>query len=69
VLLTTLEFQWAPAAGGSQLMILVLAFVVPLEALAGLFAFLARDSGAATSHASSWAASATWRGAHSTASY
>ena len=29
-------------------MVMVLAFVVPLEALAGIFAFLARDSGAAT---------------------
>ena len=29
-------------------MTLVLAFVVPLEALSGVFAFLARDSGAAT---------------------
>jgi hypothetical protein len=29
-------------------MMLILAFVVPLELLAGVFAFLARDSGAAT---------------------
>lgn len=59
VLLTTLELQWAPAVEGRQLMILVLAFVVPLEALAGLFAFLARDSGAATgltTLAAAWAA-------------
>lgn len=48
LLLTALELQWAPVAKGGQLMVMVLAFVVPLEALAGLFAFLARDSGAAT---------------------
>lgn len=41
VLLTTLELQWAPVTEGRQLMVLVLAFVVPLEALAGLLAFLA----------------------------
>jgi uncharacterized protein len=29
-------------------MVMVLAFVAPLEVLAGVFAFLARDSGAAT---------------------
>jgi len=48
VLLSALELHWAPAAQDAQLMTLVLAFVVPLEALSGLFAFLARDSGAAT---------------------
>jgi hypothetical protein len=48
VLLTALELRWVPVTEGGQLMIMVLAFVVPLEALSGLFAFLARDSGAAT---------------------
>ena len=48
VLLTALELHWVPTAQDRQLMILVLAFVVPMEALSGLFAFLARDSGAAT---------------------
>ena len=48
VLLTALELRWVPIADTAQLAVLVLAFVVPLEALSGLFAFLARDSGAAT---------------------
>lgn len=48
VLLTTLELEWVPVTEGGQLMLLVLAFVVPMEVISGLFAFLARDSGAAT---------------------
>lgn len=48
VLLTVLELHWVPVADTAQVAVLVLAFVVPLEALSGLFAFLARDSGAAT---------------------
>lgn len=48
VLLTALELGWVPLAQDRELMVLVLAFVVPMEALSGLFAFLARDSGAAT---------------------
>jgi hypothetical protein len=48
ILLTALELSWVPPAQGSALMVMVLVFVVPLEALAGVFAFLARDSGAAT---------------------
>jgi hypothetical protein len=48
ILLTALELRWVPFYEDSQLMIMVLAFVAPLEALSGLFAFLARDSGAAT---------------------
>jgi succinate-acetate transporter protein len=48
MLLTTLELHWVPLAQGNALMVMVLAFVAPLELLAGLFAFLARDSGAAT---------------------
>jgi hypothetical protein len=37
-----------PLAQASTLMVMVLAFVAPLQALAGIFAFLARDNGAAT---------------------
>lgn len=48
ILLTALELKWVPLAQDRQLMILVLAFVTPLEILAGVLAFLARDSGAAT---------------------
>jgi uncharacterized protein len=48
VLLTVLELRWVPDSEAGQLMVLVLAFVVPLETISGLFAFLARDSGAAT---------------------
>lgn len=61
VLLTALELQWVPVTESRQLMMLVLAFVVPLEAIAGLFAFLARDSGAATgltTLAAAWAGTA-----------
>jgi succinate-acetate transporter protein len=61
VLLTALELQWVPLAQGRSLMMLVLAFVVPLEALAGIFAFLARDGGAATGLsllAAAWAGTA-----------
>lgn len=48
ILLTSLELGWVPLAQTRPLMILVLAFVAPLELLAGIFAFLARDGGAAT---------------------
>jgi hypothetical protein len=48
ILLTALELQWVQPVQDHQLMILVLAFVAPLEILAGVFAFLARDAGAAT---------------------
>jgi hypothetical protein len=50
ILLTALELKWVPPAQASMVMVMVmvLAFVAPLEALAGVFAFLARDSGAAT---------------------
>jgi uncharacterized protein len=61
VLLTALELGWVPVTGTAQLAVLVLAFVVPLEALSGLFAFLARDSGAATglsTLSAAWAATA-----------
>lgn len=61
VLLTALELNWVPPADGRQLMVMVLAFVVPLEVLAGIFAFLARDHGAATGLTllgAAWAATA-----------
>ncbi len=48
VLLTAAELGWTPAAQLKLLMILVLGFVAPLEVLSGIFAFLARDVGAAT---------------------
>jgi uncharacterized protein len=48
ILLTALELHWVPVTQSKDLLMLVLAFVVPLELLAGIFAFLARDSGAAT---------------------
>jgi uncharacterized protein len=61
ILLTALELAWAPVSDGKQLMVMVLAFVVPLEVLAGIFAFLARDHGAATGLTllgAAWAATA-----------
>jgi succinate-acetate transporter protein len=61
ILLTVLELKWLPLAQDSQLMKMVLAFVVPLEVLAGLFAFVTRDVGAATALTvlgASWAATA-----------
>ena len=68
ILLTALERQWVPLDQGTTLMVMVLAFVVPLEVLAGIFAFLARDSGAATALSllgAAWAATAltVYRGA------
>jgi uncharacterized protein len=48
VLLSALELRWVPLAQDAQLMVMVLAFVVPLEAVSGVIAFFARDSGAAT---------------------
>lgn len=48
VLLTALELSLVPLSATGQVAILVLAFVAPLEAVSGLFAFPARDSGAAT---------------------
>lgn len=61
VLLTVLELGWVPVTDSAQLAVLVLAFVLPLEALSGLLAFLARDSGAATglsTLSAAWAATA-----------
>jgi uncharacterized protein len=48
ILLTSIELKWVPLAQTTTLLIAVLAFVVPLEALGGIFAFLTRDSGVAT---------------------
>jgi hypothetical protein len=48
ILLTVLELHWIPLGQTRPLILMLLAFVVPLETLAGIFAFLARDSGAAT---------------------
>jgi uncharacterized protein len=61
ILLTTLELTWVPASQTSTLMIMLLAFVVPLEIVAGVLAFPARDSGAAsalTVLGAAWAATA-----------
>jgi hypothetical protein len=44
VLLTAVELHWAPLAQTRLLMIMVLAFVAPLELISGLFAFPARDA-------------------------
>ncbi|WP_330336222.1 hypothetical protein [Streptomyces sp. NBC_00557] len=47
VLLTAAQLQWVPAAQNRPVMLFVLVFVVPLELVSGLLAFLARDGGAA----------------------
>jgi succinate-acetate transporter protein len=65
ILLTALELGWVPASQGPAIAILILAFVAPLEILAGVFAFLARDGGAATGLsmlAAAWAATDTQHG-------
>ncbi len=48
ILLTAAELNWVPLAQTRPLITMVLAFVVPLEMISGVFAFLARDVGAAT---------------------
>ena len=61
ILLTAVELHWVPLAQTRPLMVMVLAFVVPLEVISGLFAFLARDVGAATGLSllgAGWAATA-----------
>jgi hypothetical protein len=61
VLLTAVELHWAPLAQTRLLMIMVLAFVAPLELISGLFASPARDAGAATGLSlvgAAWAAAA-----------
>ncbi|MFD8387976.1 GPR1/FUN34/YaaH family transporter [Streptomyces sp. NPDC059680] len=47
ILLSAVQLQWVPLDQSRPVTLLVLVFVVPLELLSGLFAFLARDSGAA----------------------
>ncbi|MEW2157870.1 GPR1/FUN34/YaaH family transporter [Streptomyces sp. NPDC007189] len=47
ILLTAVQLQWVPPAQSRPVMLLVLVFVVPLELVSGLLAFLARDGGAA----------------------
>ncbi|MER5886100.1 GPR1/FUN34/YaaH family transporter [Streptomyces sp. NPDC001941] len=46
--LSTLQIGWVPAEQSVVLLLLILIFVVPLQLTAGIFAFLARDAGAAT---------------------
>ncbi|WYB33784.1 hypothetical protein V6574_33475 [Streptomyces sp. SM1P] len=46
--LSSLQLGWVPAAQSSILLLLVLIFVVPLQLVGGVFAFLARDAGAGT---------------------
>lgn len=61
ILLTAVELHWTALAQTSSLMIMVLAFVAPLELISGLFAFPARDVGAATGLCllgAAWAATA-----------
>ncbi|PWI41294.1 GPR1/FUN34/YaaH family transporter [Streptomyces sp. ICBB 8177] len=60
VLLTAAQLRWVPLTQTRSLMLLVLVFVVPLELLAGVLAFLARDGGAATALS---VLGCTWAGA------
>ncbi|MEV1044453.1 GPR1/FUN34/YaaH family transporter [Streptomyces sp. NPDC049916] len=46
--LSSLQLGWVPTAQSEVLLLLVLIFVVPLQLVAGIFAFLARDSGSGT---------------------
>ncbi|MFJ5739150.1 acetate uptake transporter family protein [Streptomyces microflavus] len=46
--LSSLQLGWVPADQSSVLLLLVLIFVVPLQLVGGVFAFLARDAGAGT---------------------
>ncbi|MEE1819561.1 GPR1/FUN34/YaaH family transporter [Streptomyces sp. SP18ES09] len=46
--LSTLQLGWVPLAQSEVLLLLILIFVVPLQFIAGIFAFLARDAGAGT---------------------
>ncbi|MFD6415306.1 acetate uptake transporter family protein [Streptomyces sp. NPDC060194] len=57
--LSTLQLEWVPLDQSEVLLILVLIFVVPLQLIAGLFAFAARDAGAGTALL---LLSATWAG-------
>ncbi|WP_369165444.1 hypothetical protein [Streptomyces sp. AFD10] len=46
--LSSLQLGWVPPAQSGILLLLVLIFVVPLQLVGGIFAFLARDAGAGT---------------------
>lgn len=61
ILLTALELHWVDQRQTAPVMLLILVFVVPLELMAAVFAFLARDGGAASAlsvFAGVWAGSA-----------
>lgn len=44
IVLTGLQLGWLPASQGHQVAMVILAFAVPLQLLASMFGFLARDS-------------------------
>ncbi|MGW8486728.1 acetate uptake transporter family protein [Streptomyces sp. NPDC055886] len=46
--LSSLQLGWVPTAQSEVLLLLVLIFVVPLQLVGGIFAFLARDAGSGT---------------------
>ena len=48
LLLSGLQLEWVPAIEGRQVAVVLLAFVVPLQFVASLFGFLARDAVAGT---------------------
>jgi hypothetical protein len=48
VLLSLLELRWMPLSESKTLAIFLLAFVAPLELLAGIFGFLSRDAASGT---------------------
>jgi hypothetical protein len=48
VLLSLLELRWMPLSEGKTLAVFLLAFVAPLELLAGIFGFLSRDAASGT---------------------
>ncbi|MFI8851131.1 GPR1/FUN34/YaaH family transporter [Streptomyces sp. 891-h] len=59
ILLSADQLHWVPLRHTGQLFVLMLVFVVPLQLLAGVLAFLARDSDAAASMPT---LGATWGG-------
>ncbi|WP_345114066.1 GPR1/FUN34/YaaH family transporter [Streptomyces drozdowiczii] len=46
--LSSLQLGWVPLEQSGVLLLLVLIFVVPLQAIGGIFSFLARDAGSGT---------------------
>jgi len=48
LLLTGLQLGWVPMEGTRTIAVMLVAFVGPLEVLAGIIAYLARDAGSAT---------------------